>query len=177
VVATSFTAAALIGAALALAAQAMASPAARLRNNSVLRMNLSPEIPIGNDIVSLWFHTIAVRCATHLAAPESGDSLRPLIKDPRALANGVAAERSAPYLGLKYCLGSVQRTAGEQHALDAHPVAAPLLDLVVVAIVREQGLVGFLVSVAHEAVRNTINRFWTCGAKRWRSISSASAAK
>jgi hypothetical protein len=53
VVATSFTAAALIGAALALEAEAIASPAARLRKNSVLRMNVSPEVPVGNDVVSL----------------------------------------------------------------------------------------------------------------------------
>src|ERR1700741_5151315 len=117
----------------------MASPAARLRNNSVLRMNLSPEIPIGNDIVSLWFHTIAVRCATHLAAPESGNSLRPLIKQPGALADGVAAARSAAKLGLQYCSGSVERIARVQHGLRAHPIPASLLNLVVVAMVREQG--------------------------------------
>jgi hypothetical protein len=156
VVATSFTAAALIGAALALAAQAMASPAARLRNNSVLRMNLSPEIPIGNDIVSLWFHTIAVRCATHLAAPESGNSLRPLIKHPGALTDGVAAARSAAKLGLQYCSGSVERIARVQHGLRAHPIPASLLNLVVIAMVREQGLVGFVVRpVAHYAARTT----------------------
>jgi hypothetical protein len=66
----------------------MASPAARLRNNSVLRMNLSPETHTGNDVVSLWFHT-------HLAAPESGGSLRPLIERANALADGVAATPSA----------------------------------------------------------------------------------
>jgi hypothetical protein len=45
-VTSTFTAAALIGTALALEAQAIASPAARLRRQSVLRMNTSPEVPI-----------------------------------------------------------------------------------------------------------------------------------
>ena len=52
VAATSFTAAALIGAAPALEAQAIASPAARLRKKSVLRMNVSPEVPVDNDNAS-----------------------------------------------------------------------------------------------------------------------------
>jgi tRNA A37 threonylcarbamoyladenosine synthetase subunit TsaC/SUA5/YrdC len=43
VAATSFTTAALIGTALALEVQAIASPAARLRKKSVLRMNVSPD--------------------------------------------------------------------------------------------------------------------------------------
>ena len=47
--ATSFTTAALIGTALALEVQAIASPAARLRKKSVLRMNVSPEVPVGNE--------------------------------------------------------------------------------------------------------------------------------
>ena len=51
--ATSFTAAALIGAAPALEAQAIASPAARLRKKNVLRMNVLPESsPVGNDNAS-----------------------------------------------------------------------------------------------------------------------------
>src|SRR4029077_20613371 len=41
--------AALIGTALALEVQAIASPAARLRKKSVLRMNVSPEVPVGNE--------------------------------------------------------------------------------------------------------------------------------
>jgi hypothetical protein len=49
VAATSFTTAALIGTALALEVQAIASPAARLRKKSVLRMNVSPEVPVGNE--------------------------------------------------------------------------------------------------------------------------------
>ncbi len=49
VAATSFTTAALIGTALALEVQAIASPAARLRKKSVLRMNVSPEVPLGNE--------------------------------------------------------------------------------------------------------------------------------
>ena len=56
--ATSFTAAALIGVALALEAQAIASPAAKLRKKSVLRMNISPEVPVGNDVASLRFHVL-----------------------------------------------------------------------------------------------------------------------
>ena len=44
VAATSFTTAALIGTALALEVQAIASPTARLRMKSVLRMNVSPEV-------------------------------------------------------------------------------------------------------------------------------------
>jgi hypothetical protein len=58
VVATSFTTAALTGAALALEAQAIASPAARLRKKSVLRMSISPEVPVGNDVASLRFHVL-----------------------------------------------------------------------------------------------------------------------
>jgi hypothetical protein len=58
VVATSFTAAALIGVALALEAEAIASPAIRLRKKSVLRMNVSPEVPVGNDVASLRFHVL-----------------------------------------------------------------------------------------------------------------------
>jgi hypothetical protein len=51
--ATSFTAAALIGAAPALEAKAIASPTARLRKKNVLRMNVLPESsPIGNDNAS-----------------------------------------------------------------------------------------------------------------------------
>ena len=44
VAATSFTTAALIGTALALEVQAIASPAAMVRKKSVLRMNVSPEV-------------------------------------------------------------------------------------------------------------------------------------
>jgi predicted DNA-binding ribbon-helix-helix protein len=60
VVATSFTAAALTGAALALEAQAIASAAARLRRKSVVvRMNISPGVsPFVNDDASLWFHVL-----------------------------------------------------------------------------------------------------------------------
>jgi hypothetical protein len=39
--------------------------------------------------------------------------------------------RSAANLGLEYCSGSVQGIAGEQHALDALIIPAPLFDLVV----------------------------------------------
>ena len=53
VAATSFTTAALIGTALALEVQAIASPAARLRKKNVLRMNVLPESsPVGNDNAS-----------------------------------------------------------------------------------------------------------------------------
>ena len=58
VAATSFTAAALIGAAPAFEAQAIASPAARPRQKSVLRMNVSPVVPVGNDVASLRFHVL-----------------------------------------------------------------------------------------------------------------------
>jgi hypothetical protein len=63
--ATSFTAAALIGTALALEAQAIASPAARLRKKSVLRMNTSPEVPVDNDNAS----DVAVRRMSTLQCP------------------------------------------------------------------------------------------------------------
>jgi len=49
---------AVIGVALALEAQAIASPAAKLRKKSVLRMNISPEVPVGNDVASLRFHVL-----------------------------------------------------------------------------------------------------------------------
>jgi hypothetical protein len=56
--ATSFTAAALIGAASALEAQAIVSPAARLRKKNVLRMNVLPDcFPVGHDNAS----NVAVR--------------------------------------------------------------------------------------------------------------------
>ena len=57
--ATSFTAAALIGTALALEAQAIASPAVRLRKKSVLRMNVSPEVPAGNERTFVSFHALS----------------------------------------------------------------------------------------------------------------------
>jgi hypothetical protein len=47
-VTTAFTAAPLIGTALALEVQAIASPAAMVRKKSVLRMNVSPEVPETN---------------------------------------------------------------------------------------------------------------------------------
>ena len=55
--AASFTAAALIGTAPALEAQAIASPAARLRKKSVLRMDTSSGVPVGNDGASLRFQS------------------------------------------------------------------------------------------------------------------------
>jgi hypothetical protein len=57
----------------------------------------------------------------------------------------------AANLGLEYFSGSVEGIAGEQHALDALAVSTPLhLDLVEIAMVRDQGLVGLLVRpVAH----------------------------
>ena len=56
--ATSFTTAALIGTALALEVQAIASPAARLRKKSVLRMNVFPEVPVANE------RPCSARCAS-----------------------------------------------------------------------------------------------------------------
>jgi hypothetical protein len=47
--ATSFTAGGLIGTALALGVQAIASPAARDRKKIVLRMNVSPELMATKD--------------------------------------------------------------------------------------------------------------------------------
>ena len=69
--ATSFTAAALIGTAPALEAQAIASPAARLRKKSVLRMDTSWGVPVGNDGTSLRFQMFAVRRASMLNAPQT----------------------------------------------------------------------------------------------------------
>jgi hypothetical protein len=60
VVTTCFTAAALIGAALALEAEAIASPAIRLRRKSVLRMNVSPEVtPVGNERAFASFQALS----------------------------------------------------------------------------------------------------------------------
>ena len=56
--ATSFTTAALIGTALALEVQAIASPAARLRKKSVLRMDISSGVPVGNDGTSFRFQML-----------------------------------------------------------------------------------------------------------------------
>ena len=69
--ATSFTAAALIGTAPALEAQAIASPAARLRKKSVFRMDTSSGDPVGNDGTSLRFQMFAVRRASMLNAPQT----------------------------------------------------------------------------------------------------------
>jgi hypothetical protein len=76
VAATSFTTAALIGTALALEVQAIASPAARLRKKSVLRINVSPEVPVGNERRFLQFHVFSEVASnpvgawrTHPAAP------------------------------------------------------------------------------------------------------------
>ena len=71
VAATSFTAAALIGTAPALEAQAIASPAARLRKKSVLRMDTSSGVPVGNDDTSLRFQMFAVRRASMLNDPQT----------------------------------------------------------------------------------------------------------
>jgi hypothetical protein len=69
--ATSFTAAALIGRAPALEAQAIASTAARLRKKSVLRMDTSSGVPVGNDGTSLRFQVFAVRRASTHNAPQT----------------------------------------------------------------------------------------------------------
>src|SRR4029077_7523423 len=69
---------------------------------------------------------------------------------------------------------SVERIARVQHALRAHPIPASLLDLVVIAMVREQGLVGFVVRpVAHYAASMTMrgSRITDCSSSR-RSSSS-----
>jgi len=58
VAATSFTAAALIETAPALEANAIASPAARLRKKIVLRMDTSSGVPVGNDGASLRFEML-----------------------------------------------------------------------------------------------------------------------
>jgi hypothetical protein len=72
--ATSFTAAALIGAAPALEAQAIASPAARLRKKNVLRMNVLPESsPVGNDNAS----DVAVRRMFTFQVWQAARALRP----------------------------------------------------------------------------------------------------
>jgi hypothetical protein len=63
VAATSFTATALIGTALALEVQAIASPAARLRSKSVVRMYVSPEVSVGNNGASLQFRVRLIRWA------------------------------------------------------------------------------------------------------------------
>ena len=59
VAATSFTTAVLIETALVLEVQAIASPAARLRKKSVLRMNVSLEVPVATNGVSLQFHVFS----------------------------------------------------------------------------------------------------------------------
>ena len=71
--ATSFIAAALIGTAPALEAQAIASPAARLREKSMLRMDTSLGVPVSNDGTSLRFQMFAVRRASTLNTPQTGN--------------------------------------------------------------------------------------------------------
>ena len=56
---TSFTATALIGTAPALEAQAIASPAARLRKEEcIAHRYFSSEVPVGNDGAFLQFHML-----------------------------------------------------------------------------------------------------------------------
>jgi hypothetical protein len=55
---------------------------------------------------------------------------------------------------VKYRASAVERIPSEQHPLHPLAVAAPLFDLVEIAMIRDQRLVGLLVRpVVHEAVR------------------------
>jgi hypothetical protein len=72
VAATSFTTAALIGTALALEVQAIASPTARLRMKSVLRMNVSPEVSVGNERRFPSVPRVWRRCASNPAQLSRG---------------------------------------------------------------------------------------------------------
>ena len=69
VAATSFTTAALIGTALALEVQAIASPAARLRKKSVFRMDTSSGDPVGNDGASLRFQMFCSEARVYAQCP------------------------------------------------------------------------------------------------------------
>jgi len=49
--------------------------------------------------------------------------------------------------------GTMQRIAGEQQALDMLAVAGPLLDLVEIAMVGDQGLVSLFVGLGHDPMQ------------------------
>ena len=60
---------------------------------------VSPEIPIGNDVASLWFHAIAVRCATHLGSQTatSAFEVRSKLSSPRLVSTAPCPPLSTPW--------------------------------------------------------------------------------
>jgi hypothetical protein len=78
---------------------------------------------------------------------------RPLLQRTRPLPDGHADTRSVLGPAVKDPLGLFQAAAGEQQFGYALTVARPLLDLVEVAVVRNQRLVGFFVGpIIHSAL-------------------------
>ena len=88
-VATAFTAAPLIGTALALEVQAIASPAAMVRKKSVLRMNVSPEVHETNG-APFQFHVRSA--ATEKGRAPLADRRRPSRWTVLSNADGVTCQ-------------------------------------------------------------------------------------
>src|SRR6185295_17960826 len=70
---------------------------------------------------------------------------RPLVQYPRPLADGHADPRSMLCPTIENAFGLIQATAREQQLSHPLAVSAPLLDLVEIAMVGDQGLVRFFV--------------------------------
>ena len=95
-------------------------------------------------------------CATKppLTGSSCGLFLRPPFEHPRPLPRGYSGARAYPDVVGEDGARFVEVTAGTQHAGDALFVPGPKLDLVEVAIVRNQRVVGFFVGpVAHSIVQ------------------------
>jgi hypothetical protein len=71
--------------------------------------------------------------------------LRPLLEHPRPLPNGQPYARPILDCRCKDLPRLVQITAGIEHPIDLGAVLGPFFDLVVVAVVRQQRVVGFFV--------------------------------
>ena len=75
---------------------------------------------------------------------------RPLVQHARSLADGHADPRPMLCPTIEDAFGLVQAAAREQHLSYALTVSAPLVDLVEIAMIGDQGLVSFFVGpVAH----------------------------
>src|SRR5690242_21033747 len=69
---------------------------------------------------------------------------RPLVQDPHALPDCQPNARPLLHNLREYALRLVEAAAGIEHELNPQPVAAPLLDLVEIAAVGVEWIVGLL---------------------------------
>ena len=101
--------------------------------------------------------------------------LRPLVQHARSLADGHADPRPMLCPTIENAFDLVQAAAREQQLDYALAVSAPLLDLVEIAMVRDQGLVSFFVGLVAHAARATTSRLRTnCSTSRLRRSRSTS---